>query len=587
MVFLPGVGFGELLRVWRDDDPLVDRVAYAFGLGLAVDTLIFLIRTSGLRLSGIVLQGIDSGTIYFCIIAGLAALVVSIALRRRFAMPVKPKALDLGVLLVSLIQGAMILLYFQKHPIFPEYQSQDYSNHVLFAQGLIDGSYVSIPRGILYVGAHYQLAAALLTVGGEALITVQRTMAILVVLSPLLFYLATSRIFGSKGAGLVATIIYSLSGTIWFDSVFNSGLYANFFGMLASLFFVVGFVELTGRIRSRRMWFVFSVALVAMYFSHYTAITLLPALLAIPIIQYLRSRSNLFGFLAPSLASVAPGAVALVVYPGVFSRIITLAQEGGGTISGSTALSDALFAWPVLHYMSLEVFSDVAFVFLFIFAATYVYRGAFSKASLFFIPLVWFLSLLVAAPFGVSAWRFSFEALVPLTLMAGYGLFSLLPKVDPNRSRRKSVDSGRYAKSAVVLVILLIPLLAISWGQLSVSDSISDTSTSAQAQQDVYNALYWLKDNTPTSSRYLSVSDWRLTYSGLFFGRTTDYSFASEPADALKFAKQNGDQFIIVTNVVTAQLPPVPSLFPWNNFQNSANLTMVYSNSDVRIFGVA
>ncbi len=155
-------------------------------------------------------------------------------------------------------------------------------------------------------------------------------------------------------------------------------------------------------------------------------------------------------------------------------------------------------------------------------------------------------------------WRFSFEALVPLTLMAGYGLFTLIPKVDQNR-RRRSADYGHYGKSLVVIAVLLIPLLAFSWGQQS-SDSLSNTSVSSQAQQDVYNALYWLKNNTSTSSRYLSVSDWRFTYSNLFFGRTTDYSFASEPADALKVAKQDDNQFIIVTNVVTVQLPPVPEL---------------------------
>jgi hypothetical protein len=362
-------------------------------------------------------------------------------------------------------------------------------------------------------------------------------------------------------------------------------LYANFFGILAALFLVVGFVDLTGRARSASLWVVFLGALVTAYFSHYTVVTLFPALLVIPAIQYLRSKSGVRGYLAPPLVSVAPGALALVANPGLLSQVVSLAEEGGGIISGgSTTLSDALAGWPVIHYMTLEVFSDVALVFLFIFAATYLYRGAISKASLFFIPLVWFLSLLVASPFNVSAWRFSFEALVPLTLMAGYGLYTLVPKIELKRRNRGFVSYGQYFKLFVVITVLLIPLLALSGGQQSVSDSLSNTSVSSQAQQDVYNALYWLKGNTSTSSRYLSVSDWRFSYSSLFFGRTTDYSFASGPGDAVKYARQNGDQYIVVTNLVTAQLPPVPSLFPWNNFQNSANLTMVYGNSDVRIF---
>jgi len=35
-------------------------------------------------------------------------------------------------------------------------------------------------------------------------------------------------------------------------------------------------------------------------------------------------------------------------------------------------------------------------------------------------------------------------------------------------------------------------------------------------------------------------------------------------------------------------LPPVPALFPWNNFPNNStgNLTLVYQNPDVRIFEI-
>jgi hypothetical protein len=590
VIFLPGIGFCELLGVWRDRDGLAERIAYAFGLGLAVDTLTFVVRTSGLTLSDIALQGIDTGTVYFAAVLGAGALVASLVLRRRFSMPVKPRALDFVLLLILLIQGVMALLYFQKYPIFPAYQSADYGVHVSYVQGLINGTTTSIPQGILYYGVHFQLASAFLLVGGEALVTVQRTMGILVVLSPLLFYLATSRTFDSRGAGLVATAIYALSGTLWLDSVFNSGLYANFFGILAALFLLVVFVDLSAKPKSVRLWIVFVGAVVMTYFSHYTVITVLPALLVIPVIQRFWSKGSVFGHLAPPLVAVAPGGVALLAIPGLFSKLVETAEAKGAVITGSTPVSDALSGWPFLHYLSLEVFSDIAFVFLLVFAAVYVFRGIHLKASIIFIPLVWFLLLLVAAPLDISAWRFSFEALIPLTLMAGFGVFSLVPKVGQSKTKRRRINTstgyGRYLTALVVLAILLTPLLAVSWGERSLSDSISSTGPVAQAQQDVYDALYWLKDNTPAGASYLSVSDWRFTYSGLFFGRTTDYAFFSQPAGALTLAKHNGDKYVIVTNAVTVALPPEPGLFPWNNFQNSGELSLVYSNSDVRVFQI-
>ena len=51
MIFAPRVGFGELLGLWRSNGSLVERFAMAFGLG--VDTLVLMIRTSGVSLSGV------------------------------------------------------------------------------------------------------------------------------------------------------------------------------------------------------------------------------------------------------------------------------------------------------------------------------------------------------------------------------------------------------------------------------------------------------------------------------------------------------------------------------------------------------
>ena len=48
-------------------------------------------------------------------------------------------------------------------------------------------------------------------------------------------------------------------------------------------------------------------------------------------------------------------------------------------------------------------------------------------------------------------------------------------------------------------------------------------------------------------------------------------------------AEQLGARYIIVTMAVTLSLPPTPSLFPWNNYRANSNLTLVYSNNDVRI----
>ena len=42
-IFLPGLGFGELLNLWRSDEGLMERVGLARGLGLAVVTVVLMV----------------------------------------------------------------------------------------------------------------------------------------------------------------------------------------------------------------------------------------------------------------------------------------------------------------------------------------------------------------------------------------------------------------------------------------------------------------------------------------------------------------------------------------------------------------
>lgn len=586
-IFLPGIGFGELLNLWPRDSTLTERLAYSFGLGLAVSTLVLLVRTSGLTVGGVTLRGMDLASVYFLVGLGLGALAVSVVWRRKLGIVVRPKRVDWVLLFIMAVLAAMELVYFLKYLIFPQYESVDFGAHVLLVQSLISGAQTSIPAGILYFGVHFQLASALLLVGGEPLVTLQRTMALLVVLSPLLFYLAAKSLFSRRLAGVIVAAVYAFSGTIWFIGVFNSGLFANFFGVLAALFLIVATLNVASSVKSVRGWLVFFLALVMAYFSHYTTMTLFPALLVLPFVQFFRDRKQAVGYLAPAVAAIAPGLVGLAVFPGLLTKVLNLAAAGGGQITGKTLLSAAFSGIPVLSFMTLEVFDDVGFVFLLVFAGVCLYRGVAGKKALIAVPLVWFVSLFVAAPANVSAWRFSYEAIIPLTLMAGYGVFSLLPLPRASTRRRRS---GSHLAALVVLAILLAPLVATSFAEISMADAVTNTNVSADEQQEVYTAIYWLQANTPNSSTYLSATDWRFSYTDLIISRVT---FApamgqciTDPQEAQRTALQNGAGYVIVTFGVTCSLPPDPQLYLWNTLRQSSNLTLVYSNSDVKVFKI-
>src|SRR5712692_9806921 len=82
MIFLPGIGLGELLQVWKEGKTIAERFAWALGIGLSFDTLVFMVRTSGLQIGAGRLVGMDLQTIYFILGVGLVTLSAGLALSR-------------------------------------------------------------------------------------------------------------------------------------------------------------------------------------------------------------------------------------------------------------------------------------------------------------------------------------------------------------------------------------------------------------------------------------------------------------------------------------------------------------------------
>lgn len=151
--------------------------------------------------------------------------------------------------------------------------------------------------------------------------------------------------------------------------------------------------------------------------------------------------------------------------------------------------------------------------------------------------------------------------------------------------KRKASTSVRRFATVVVIVICLI-IIFNSWLVTIISDSMSQQRSGYDSQLSDYKAIQWIGQNTPKSSVFLSVSDWRFEYTDLLVGRKTYYQFFSTPMEAISYAKNINANYIIVTYVVTENLPPVPSLFPWNNFNSSSGLTIVYNSSNVKIFKI-
>jgi hypothetical protein len=581
-IFLPGIGLGEVLGIWREDDGFGARLAYSFGIGLSLDTVVMLVKTTGV---GYGLTGIDSWTVWAVIVAGLAMVLLSYAWRRSFLWWRRPSRPDLMLLGILAIQAIVIILYFQKYPIFPNYISQDFAIHARNTEGLVAGTNTSIPRGILYDGVYYQLGPALLLVGGQALATLRWAMGILGMLSPLLFYLISVRLSNSQRCGLIVAVVYAGSGAIWFGMLFVSGLFSNFFGVLASLFLVVVFIDMARDRPTVSTAIVLALATVNGYFSHFSFVTLLPAIVAYPLVGLLSSRKLPRQQLVAVGIVILPGLIGVALYAHILYRLF-LANRESAAVGGSTLLSQALSFYPVLSYMALEMYSDISSIILAALLGVFIWKMRPWKSPVLLLPLVWLATLIVVAPFDLEAWRYSFEALVPFTILAGFGLFSLLP---PEIKGKTWSRSSRW-KSGLLLVLILSPIVVTSFGAAAVQDAGTDTSQVSQAQYSVNQAITWLGDNTPKNATFLSVSDWRFDFTKQLIGRISTYEFVSTPSVALQVARNVSAGYIIVTNEVTTSLPPNPSLYPWNNFptvnETSSNLLLLYQNPDVRVYQI-
>ena len=596
-IFVPGYGLGELLGRWKEGDTLVERAGYSFGLGLSADTVVYALKTAGVGVGGFRLAGMGISVVYLMVFLGVAALGASYLRRRSFARPPSFALYDAAVFAMVAVLAAAIYVYFAKYPYFPDYQI-DYAAHATQATGLITGAVVTVPRMLLYGAGNYQIAASILAVGGWALLTAQRTMAIMVLLSPFLVFSASSRIFASRRAALFTTALYALSGIVWVPMVYAVGLYANFVGVLLEVLLVSAFLDLSSNLRSRTAWVADGAILVASYFSHYTVITILGSFLFFGLGMALLRRPGYKSYLAVGAAFLAPGAVGALVFEKTLGTILAISYTVGSPVVLSTYLSGLLSPIPALAYIAVDVSNDLGFVALMALLAVALYKGYKSRYVPALLLALWFVAILVAAPEDYLAWRFSFEAAIPLLLLSGYGLHALLPEDAPRtavrRSKLKAARGGGPPRlgSVVVALLFLVPAVAGSPTWFMVQNVTANASQEAQLQGELLHAMSWMGQNTPAGSKFLSVTEPRFEYAQVVIDRNTTYQYFRNAPQAITYAGQLGAQYIIVTHFdVRFSLSTLAPDFystnlPWYTYPSQNGIAMVYNNTDVMIFEV-
>jgi hypothetical protein len=588
LLFLPGIAFVELFKLGGELS-FAERLGLSFGLGMAVDVLVLAFRTSGLLVGSQLMVGIFPGTLGAMLGASLVAFAASVALRRKVTFYVKPSRIDLYVLGLVALQALLVVAHFSKYPVFPQFQSVDFGQHVQITADLQAGRLTMFPGGLLYYGVHLLMGSAVALTGDIVLEATQYAMGILTAFSPLLVFFAVNSLTQSKRVGLIAELLYVSTGFVWFGSVFDAGLYANFFGILSILLLFALVPAVMKQRRNPGIWAAFLVALVSGYLSHYSFVTIIPALVALPLaILVLEKRVDLAGVAIPAVV-IVPGMIGAVLRPDLVGLLVQFVQaQSGGNIAGDTSLSKLLAGWPVLRYIVVEVADDAAAVVALLLAALGVYVAARSKDPRAWMLAVWLLAMLAVAPFTETAWRFSYMALVPLLIVAALGFDYLTPKPDDRAVRQRSkmrarADYRRYRQGLVVFVFLLLVVNSWSWGV--VVDAASNGSENGQTQQGIFRAMQWMNANIPSDSQVVSVTSSYYNYYQLLYGRASGYAPLATPDEVAASASSSSTvpTYVVLTRVGTVGAPD-PTQNPFNLYPNDARFHLQYNDSGVLVF---
>ncbi len=587
LLFLPGAAVVELFQL-GGEFTFAERLGLAFGLSMAVDVLVLAFRTSGVLIGSQLMLGIFPGTLELMLLASLIAFAAPVGLRRRLTIYVQPTRTDLFVLGLVAAQALLVVAHFYKYPIFPQFTSADFTEHVEVTAGLQSGALTMFPGGILYYGAHLLMGSLVALSGDLVLVATQYAMGVLAVFSPLLVFVAVNSLTQSKRVGLIATLLYVSTGFVWFGSVFDAGLYANFYGVLSILLLFAIVPAVLKQPRNPGVWVALVLAVGSGYFSHYSYVTVIPALLALPVAMFVVERKVSLASLAIPAVVVVPGLVGAVLRPDLVTLLIQFVQAtGGGNITSDTSLSGYLAAWPVLRYVVVEVADDLGAVAALVLAALGVYAAARSKNPLVWMLIVWLVAILVVAPFSETAWRFSYMALVPLLIAAAVGFDRLIPNTEERGFRQRSKMRYRrdYTRLRWGLVGVFFLLLVVnSWSWQLAGDAASNGAANNETQHGVLLAMQWMVANTPQDSLVVSVTDSSYNYYSLLYGRGSGYAPLATPDDVV--AASTGSTvptYVVLTQVGTVALPNA-SENPFLLYPSDTRFQLQFNQSGVLVY---
>ncbi len=567
----------------------VEVVAVSFGLSLIiVPLLLFGLYAIVHTVSETMVYGVAGGSV-------LIALASTRVRKIRIQSP-KIDNFTLAAIVLTIFQGAVLLAEFSKYPIFPLTTSQDFRIHLQSALQFQAGTF-SI-SGLTYPpGAQLLIASLLAVEGGNPISNMQYSIVAVASIAPLLFYVVASKILKSQKIGLLATLLYVLSGAVWYTALFASGLYPNFVADIITVV-VIYLVSEAATSLNLQTRILITVAGVSLYFTHYTTILFIASLwLVLPVVWFwARDQFSRFAEVA-GLVSL-PGVLLLAVRPDLLSVVLNLVGFTGAGAGIVIATPDFVSTFlssfnQFLYYLYVEI--GIGLLIFTIFSVGVATYFAVRKKNIWLAFLViWFALVFALSPQTGIAWRFAKYGVLPILFIWGLGFKGILPNLltedgqsNAPQVRTKRRASGRFTPGRLVVILVIFGLLLF---KAPINGMATDLAVSpgpiSQNADQVYDAMNWLGTHGGTNTNILGIDDWRFSYMTPIWGDSISL-YKDAPAEAAyQLAAVNRSAFLIVGNFLVPG--PLSSIVGSNNYsaayQSYPAFTLIYSNPAVSVY---
>jgi hypothetical protein len=374
--------------------------------------------------------------------------------------------------------------------------TSDFIQHPELAQSILQGQLVLQP---FYGGADYVVAlvsycteispvvaARVVAFGSEPLLALA------------IYWCATS-VTERREYGLVCAAVFVAAGGLWYNLDVNVGLIDNSLGMVADCLILGSYARLV-RTHSPNWFYAFVACCGLGLFTHYTVVTVFPALLVYP--AFLEGDERRMGLVIAGVISAAATAL-LIVDRGAVVSLGSVFFQDSPPISLSTAFSPVLSFAPFFLNLFELMEDDVAMLVLMAAFLILMYRIGRRDpgAKPVLLLALWFVPVFAIGNYDVGLWRYALEGALPFLMLASWPISRLA--FPTGKSIRMKERRRRVGVLVAFLVVGSLASPVVGMAQMAGGQ----TSVVAHDQQEVYASMLWIEANVPRSSVVLSTTD--------------------------------------------------------------------------------